>query len=210
MEAGGTSSAGMLLIISGPSGVGKTTITRAVEQRIPGSVFSVSVTTRPKTPADRDGVDYFFIDDAAFDTMVSRGELLEHANVFGKKYGTPSAWVDEQLAQGRIVILEIDVHGAEQVKAKRPDAFALFIEPPSEEELLLRLRARQREDEATIQRRFAEAKREIARARSGGVYDSFLVNRELDSAIAQAVSLVERARAALTPGADGGGSRTGR
>ena len=190
---------GMLLIISGPSGVGKTTITRAVEAQIPGSVFSVSVTTRPKTPADREGTDYFFVDDERFDRMVEQDELLEHANVFGKKYGTPSAWVDEQLDQGRMVILEIDVQGAEQVKAKRPGAFALFIEPPSEDELLARLRARQREDEATIQRRFAEAKREIERARSGGVYDAFLVNRELDEAIREAVGLVGRARAALAP-----------
>jgi len=188
---------GMLLIISGPSGVGKTTITRAVEAQIPGSVFSVSVTTRPKTAADREGVDYFFVDDERFDRMVEQDELLEHANVFGKKYGTPSAWVDEQLDQGRMVILEIDVQGAEQVKAKRPGAFALFIEPPSEEELLARLRARKREDEATIQRRFAEAKREIERARSGGVYDTFLVNRDLDEAISEAVRLVGQARAAL-------------
>jgi guanylate kinase len=187
----------MLLIISGPSGVGKTTITRAVEAQIPGSVFSVSVTTRPKTAADREGVDYFFVDDERFDRMVEQDELLEHANVFGKKYGTPSAWVDEQLDQGRMVILEIDVQGAEQVKAKRPGAFALFIEPPSEDELLARLRARKREDEATIQRRFAEAKREIERARSGGVYDTFLVNRDLDEAISEAVRLVGQARAAL-------------
>ncbi|MFI4893568.1 MAG: guanylate kinase [Phycisphaerales bacterium JB058] len=188
---------GMLLIISGPSGVGKTTITRAVEAQIPGSVFSVSVTTRPKTAADREGVDYFFVDDERFDRMVEQDELLEHANVFGKKYGTPSAWVDEQLDQGRMVILEIDVQGAEQVKAKRPGAFALFIEPPSEDELLARLRARKREDEATIQRRFAEAKREIERARSGGVYDTFLVNRDLNEAISEAVRLVGQARAAL-------------
>ncbi|MCA9273035.1 MAG: guanylate kinase [Phycisphaerales bacterium] len=188
---------GMLLIISGPSGVGKTTITRAVEAQIPGSVFSVSVTTRPKTAADHEGVDYCFVDDERFDRMVERDELLEHANVFGKKYGTPSAWVDEQLDQGRLVILEIDVQGAEQVKAKRPGAFAMFIEPPSEDELLARLRARQREDEATIQRRFAEAKREIERARSGGVYDTFLVNRNLDEAISEAVRLVGEARAAL-------------
>ena len=188
---------GMLLIISGPSGVGKTTITRAVEAQIPGSVFSVSVTTRPKTAADREGVDYFFVDDERFDRMVEQDELLEHANVFGEKYGTPSAWVDEQLDQGRMVILEIDVQGAEQVKAKRPGAFALFIEPPSEDELLARLRARKREDEATIQRRFAEAKREIERARSGGVYDTFLVNRDLNEAISEAVRLVGQARAAL-------------
>ncbi len=197
MAAQTTDNPGMLLIISGPSGVGKTTITRAVERAIPESIFSVSVTTRPMTAADREGVDYFFIDDADFDHMVEHGELLEHANVFGKKYGTPSAWVDHELSRGRIVILEIDVHGAEQVKAKRPEAFALFIEPPSEAVLLERLRARQREDEATIQRRFAEAKREIARARSGGVYDAFLVNNELNQAIGEAVQLVNQARAAL-------------
>ena len=197
MAAQTTDNPGMLLIISGPSGVGKTTITRAVERAIPESIFSVSVTTRPKTAADREGVDYFFIDDARFDRMVDRGELLEHANVFGKKYGTPSAWVDHELAQGKIVILEIDVHGAEQVKAKRPEAFALFIEPPSEAVLLERLRARQREDEATIQRRFAEAKREISRAKNGGVYDAFLVNNELNQAIGQAVQVVNQARAAL-------------
>jgi len=188
---------GMLLIISGPSGVGKTTITRAVEAQIPGSVFSVSVTTRPKTAADQEGVDYFFVDDERFDRMVEHDELLEHANVFGKKYGTPSAWVDDQLDQGRMVILEIDVQGAEQVKAKRPGAFALFIEPPSEDVLLERLRARKREDEATIQRRFAEAKREIERARMGGVYDAFLVNLDLNQAIAGAAKLVGQARAAL-------------
>ncbi len=197
MAAQVSDNTGMLLIISGPSGVGKTTITRAVEAQIPGSVFSVSVTTRPKTAADREGVDYVFVDDERFDRMVEQDELLEHANVFGKKYGTPSAWVDEQLDQGRMVILEIDVQGAEQVKAKRPGAFALFIEPPSEDELLARLRARKREDEATIQRRFAEAKREIERARSGGVYDTFLVNRDLNEAISEAVRLVGQARAAL-------------
>jgi len=197
MAAQTTDNPGMLLIISGPSGVGKTTITRAVERAIPESVFSVSVTTRPMTAADKEGVDYFFIDDAKFDRMAQEGALLEHANVFGKKYGTPSAWVDHELAQGKIVILEIDVHGAEQVKAKRPEAFALFIEPPSEAVLLERLRARQREDEATIQRRFAEAKREISRAKNGGVYDAFLVNSELSQAIGEAVQVVNQARAAL-------------
>lgn len=198
MTAQGSDNTGMLLIISGPSGVGKTTITRAVEKAVPGSVFSVSATTRPRTPADREGVDYFFLTDTEFDQKADRGEFLEHANVFGKKYGTPSAWVDEQLAQGRLVILEIDVQGAEQVKAKRPTAFALFIEPPSEDALLERLRLRKREDEETIQRRFAEAKREIFRARSGGVYNAFLVNSDLDKAIDESIRLVQDARAALT------------
>ncbi|MCA9311399.1 MAG: hypothetical protein KDA21_09360, partial [Phycisphaerales bacterium] len=100
---------GLLLIISGPSGVGKTTITRGVERSIAGSVFSVSVTTRAKTDADVEGVDYRFIDDDEFDEMIANDELLEWADVFGKRYGTPRAWVDEHLSRGRLVILEIDV-----------------------------------------------------------------------------------------------------
>jgi guanylate kinase len=186
---------GLLLIISGPSGVGKTTITRAVERSIPGSVFSVSVTTRPKTPADVEGVDYHFVDDATFDQMVRDGAFLEWVNLFGKKYGTPRAWVDEQLARGRLVILEIDVVGAIKVKEKVPDAFALFIMPPSEEVLLDRLRARKRESEEQIQRRFAEARREMTQARESTVhgkpvYDRFIVNDKLEVAISEAVSAV--------------------
>jgi len=196
----GTSEAdktGMLLIISGPSGVGKTTITRAIERNVVGSVFSVSMTTRPKTVADCEGVDYKFVSEAEFEAVVSEDGFLEHADVFGRRYGTPSAWVDEHLASGRLVILEIDVQGAEQVKRRKPEAFGLFIEPPSEDVLLDRLRARNREDEASIQRRFAEAKNEIARAKNGGVYDTFLVNSNLEDAIAETLELVNQARAAL-------------
>lgn len=186
---------GMLLIFSGPSGVGKTTITRAVERAIPGAVFSVSVTTRPRTPADVEGVDYRFVTDEQFDALVAGHELLEWASVFGRRYGTPRRWVEEQLRRGRLVILEIDVQGATQVKALRPDAFAVFIVPPSEEVLLERLRRRRREPEDVIQRRFAEAKREIAEARAGRAYDRFLVNDDLSSAIRQAVEMVEAERA---------------
>ncbi len=181
---------GMLLIISGPSGVGKTTITRAVERSIPGSVFSVSATTRARKPTDVEGVDYHFVDDAAFDEMVRGGEFLEWVNLFGKKYGTPRKWVDEQMARGRLVILEIDVVGAIKVKRQMPDAFGLFIEPPSEETLLQRLRDRKREGEEEIQRRFAEAKRELSEARQSGVYDRFIVNDQLEKAIGDAVGAV--------------------
>lgn len=185
---------GMLLIISGPSGAGKTTITRAVERTIPGSVFSVSCTTRPKAPTDVEGVDYHFIDDHAFDTMVRQDEFLEWVNLFGKKYGTPKGWVEEQLSRGRLVILEIDVVGAMKVKARIPGAFMLFILPPDEQTLLDRLRARKREDEAAIQRRFAEAQREMVQARQSGVYDRFIVNKVLDDAIAEAVEAVTKER----------------
>jgi guanylate kinase len=185
---------GLLLIISGPSGVGKTTITRGVERSIAGSVFSVSATTRAKTDADVEGVDYHFVSDAEFDRLVADDELLEWANVFGKRYGTPSGWVGEQLRRGRLVILEIDVEGARQVKAKMPGAFGVFILPPSEEVLLQRLRDRKRESEAAIQKRFAEAKREIATARSEGIYDLFITNDDLKRATAEAVAAVEARR----------------
>jgi len=185
---------GLLLIISGPSGVGKTTITRGVERSIADSVFSVSVTTRTPTQADVEGVDYRFITDEEFDRLVQDDALLEHADVFGKRYGTRRAWVEEHLARGRLVILEIDVEGARQVKAKMPEAFAMFIDPPSEDTLLGRLRTRQRESEEQIQKRFAEATREMARARELGIYDAFIVNDELDRAIAEAIATVRAAR----------------
>jgi guanylate kinase len=185
---------GMLLVISGPSGVGKTTITRAVERSIPGSVFSVSATTRAKTEADVDGVDYHFVDETEFDAMVRGGAFLEWAGVFGKRYGTPRAWVEEQLSRGRLVILEIDVEGAKQVRKAMPDAFGVFILPPSEEELLRRLRSRKREDETLIQKRFAEAQREIAEAGRCGSYDAFITNDALERAIREAVDTVTRER----------------
>lgn len=184
----------MLLIISGPSGAGKTTITRAVERSIPGAVFSVSATTRPKSAADVDGVDYHFVDDETFDRMIDQNAFIEWVNLFGKKYGTPRAWVDEQLARGRLVILEIDVVGAIKVKQQIPGALSLFILPPDEPTLLERLRSRRREDEAAIQRRFAEAQREMKQARESGIYNHFIVNRELETAINEAIAAVQAAR----------------
>lgn len=185
---------GMLLIISGPSGAGKTTITRGVERSIPDSVFSVSCTTRTKTDADVEGVDYHFVSDEQFEEMKRRDEFLETAGVYGKKYGTPKAWVAEQIKRGRLVILEIDVQGAIQVKRQMPAAFSLFILPPSETELLARLRERKREGEDLIQRRFAAARAEIAEAKESGVYNVFLVNDTIAESIARAVDLVRAER----------------
>lgn len=185
---------GMLLIISGPSGVGKTTITRGVERSIPGAVFSVSATTRAKTDADVEGVDYHFVTPETFQQMVDQDEFLEFAGVFGNRYGTPRNWVIEQLSRGRLVILEIDVQGAIQVKSRIPDAFAIFILPPDEATLLERLRLRKREPEEVIQRRFAAARQEMALARESRVYDAFVVNRDVKDAIAEAVGLIEKSR----------------
>ncbi len=183
------SSVGLLLIISGPSGVGKTTITHRVRVRL-GAVFSVSMTTRPITQEDTDGVDYHFVDETTFKLHRDAGKLLEWAKVFGNYYGTPRRPVEENLDNGRLMILEIDVEGAIQIKKNMPDCFSLFIEPPSEEALLQRLRRRQREDEQTIRGRFARAKHEIDRARDCGVYDAFIVNDDLDTAVDQAVQAV--------------------
>ncbi len=190
--------AGLLLVISGPSGVGKTTITRALEAAIPDAEFSVSATTRPRTTADAEGVDYHFLSDDRFDDHVAEGDFLEHATYAGNRYGTLRGPVDRALAEGRVMILEIDVQGAIEVKRRIPEAFGVFILPPSEETLLDRLRKRKREGEEAIQRRFAAAKREIETATTCGAYDVFVVNDDLAKAINEALDAVtaERARRA--------------
>jgi len=182
---------GLLLVISGPSGVGKTTITRAVEAHFDDALFSVSATTREKTPADNDGVDYHFLTPSQFDAMVAERAFIETAEFAGARYGTPRKPVEEALDQGRLVILEIDVQGAIEVKRQVPDMFGVFILPPSEDTLLQRLRDRKREPEDAIQRRFAAAKREIDTAKSCGAYDAFVTNDDLETAILEAIRTVE-------------------
>lgn len=192
---------GLLLVISGPSGVGKTSIVHDVLARF-GGEFSVSATTRAPGPGEVDGRDYRFIDEPTFQRMIDAGEFLEHAQVFGRSwYGTPRAPVERAIADGRLVALDIDVQGAEQVRARHPGALAIFILPPSEDELLRRLRARGREGEQAIMRRFAESTREIARARAGATYDSFVVNADLAAATAEVGALIAArlGRAAPSP-----------
>ena len=186
---------GLLLVISGPSGTGKTTIVNALGKRLEG-VFSVSATTRPPSVGEVDGREYRFLSRAEFSGMVTRGVFLEHARVFGDHYyGTPQEPVLRHLAQGRLVILNIDVQGAVKVKQAMPDALMIFILPPSEQELLRRLRDRGREDEADIQRRFTEATGEIQRATDSGVYDARIVNEDLQQAINEACRFVQERRA---------------
>ncbi len=182
---------GLLLVISGPSGAGKTTITEALRQRL-GGIKSVSTTTRPRAAGEVDGRDYTFVTRETFQDMVDRGVFLEHAQVYGKDwYGTPREPVERHLAQGRLVILEIDVQGALQVKQAVPEAYMLFILPPDEgQELLRRLRQRGRDDEAAIDRRHREAQREIQTARTSGAYDAMIVNDDLNRAIGEALRLV--------------------
>lgn len=181
---------GLLLIISGPSGVGKTTITHQVIKDLKAT-FSVSMTTRPQTDSDTNGLDYQFVTEEQFKQHVKDNNLLEWANVFGNYYGTPKQPVGDALADGKIMILEIDVQGAIDVKKNMPDAFGIFILPPSEDVLLNRLRARGREDESIIQKRFQKAQLEITMAKEAGIYDHFVVNDILEDAINQIVDTVK-------------------
>ena len=194
MNIASEKSGGLLLVVSGPSGVGKTTITRELERRL-GGVFSVSATTRPQADGEVNGRDYFFITEHDFDQKVADGDFLEHAKVYGEfRYGTPREPVENKVEAGQIVILDIDVQGAKQVKEAMPQAFSIFIFPPSDEELLRRLKERRREDEASINRRFAEAKREIKFAESSTVYDAHVVNDDLERAIEETCCLINHRR----------------
>lgn len=186
---------GLLLVVSGPSGVGKTTIVHEVIRRL-GGEFSVSATTRARTERERDGVDYHFVDQPTFQRWIDAGRFLEYAQVFGRSwYGTLQDQVEHALGEGKLIVLDIDVQGAKSVKQKMPGAFTVFVMPPDEDTLLRRLHARGREDEAAIQRRFAEAKTEIDFARTSGVYDAFVVNDDLEIAIDQLCDLVRARRA---------------
>ncbi|MFG0328954.1 MAG: guanylate kinase [Phycisphaerales bacterium] len=190
MSAASSGHPGLLLVISGPSGVGKTTITRAITERF-DAVFSVSATTRPKTAADVEGRDYFFQSPDEFQRKIEQGEFLEHANVFGRCYGTPRGPVEASLAKGRVVVLEIDVQGALQVRRSMPDAFMIFILPPDETTLERRLRTRARDSEEDMQRRLGEARKEISVARDSGAYDRLIINETLEQAIAETTSEIE-------------------
>ncbi len=175
-------SQGLLVVMSGPSGVGKTTIAHRVQTALNG-VFSVSATTRTAGPGEVDGQDYHFVSPEAFDDMRVAGKFLEYAQVFGKDgYGTPRAPVERQLAQGRVVLLDIDVQGAAQVREAMPDACMLFVVPPDEDTLGQRLADRGRDTPEAIKRRLAEARRELEAARAPGLYDRFIVNDDLERA----------------------------
>lgn len=191
----GQSAGGMLLVISGPSGVGKTTIRDVILESVPRSFFSVSATTRAKTEADRDGIDYHFMSDTEFDAHIEQDNFLEYATFAGNRYGTLRQPVDEALGDGRLALLDVDVVGARNIKSMRPDAYFVFFMPPSKDELLRRLRDRKREPEDAIQRRFAVASREIDEAESSAIYDEVVINDDLASAIANTLAIVERERA---------------
>lgn len=170
---------GRLVVLSGPSGVGKGTVVRAAQELDPQLWVSVSVTTRAIRPGEIPGGHYHFISAADFDALVAGAGLLEWANFAGNRYGTPREPVEERLASGRSALLEIELAGARQVRAAMPDAVMVFLAPPSPDELESRLRGRGTEDEAAISRRLARARAELAAA---GEFDRIIVNEDVQRA----------------------------
>jgi guanylate kinase len=180
---------GLMLILSSPSGAGKTTLTRMLLQdKALDLTLSVSVTTRTRRSSEADGIHYHFITQREFDAMRLAGDLLESADVHGHRYGTPRAPVEAVLAQGRDMLFDIDWQGAQQVrKSLGSDVVSIFILPPSMEELRARLDRRAEDSVATIAARLANARREIERWRQ---YDYVLVNDDLQRAYGQVVSII--------------------
>ena len=173
---------GKLLVLSGPSGVGKSTVIRKVMEHWENMEFSVSATTRAPRPGEVEGKDYFFVSRERFDEMVENGELLEHAEFVGNCYGTPNSQVLERLDNGITVVLDIEVQGAAQVKALMPEAVTVFLAPPSLEALEQRLRGRGTESDETIRSRLETARKELLLAPT---YDHTVVNDDADRAAAE-------------------------
>jgi guanylate kinase len=192
---------GQLLVLSAPSGAGKTTLARRFLAAHGDADFSVSATTRAPRGAERDGVDYHFVTPGRFAELVSRGELAEWAEVHGRRYGTLRATVDASLAAGRIAIFDIDVQGGAQIKAAYPrQATTIFILPPDAAELERRLRGRSTDGDEVIRRRLAAARQEVARGLAS--YDYVVVNDELEAALARIEAIAAHERAGLAGRSD--------
>ena len=179
---------GTLYIVAAPSGAGKTSLTRALLEREPNLELSISYTSRPPRPNELDGVHYHFVTRADFEAMVSRGEFFEHAIVHGDLKGTARAPVLKTLARGKDVLLEIDWQGADQVRKQMTDTVSIFILPPSRAELERRLRGRGSDNEETILRRLADARRDLEHA---GEFDYVVVNDNFDSALDEICTIVD-------------------
>lgn len=179
---------GLLIVISGPSGVGKGTVRKALFEREGHDlVYSVSMTTRKPRDGEVDGCDYYFVSQEEFERQIENDNLLEYAKFVGNYYGTPFDKVEEQLEKGNEVVLEIEVQGAIQVKAKKPDAVFIFIAPPSYEALEQRLRRRGTESEEIIKERLDKAHREIEQAPA---YDYIVINDDVDNAADRIMAII--------------------
>lgn len=171
---------GILFVVSGPSGVGKTSMIKSILSSIKDAVFSVSCTTRPKRPGEVDGEDYFFVNEEEFKKMIEKDEFLEWARVHGYLYGTPKKFVEDNVSKGKDVILDIDVQGALSVKKRVKEAVYIFIAPPSMEDLRKRLEKRKTEDREVMEKRLEDARWELQLIEE---FDYLIINRDLMEAI---------------------------
>jgi guanylate kinase len=190
-ESGDTGRRGRLIVLAGPSGVGKGAIVARLLAAVPDLELSISATTRGPRPREDEGRHYYFVDREQFDEMIETGGFLEWADIFGERYGTPKEPVARALAEGRDVLVEIDVQGARQVKAAEPEAYMVFVTPPSLQELERRLRTRGTETDAQISRRLAKASDELA---AEPEFDVTVVNDDLERAAREVVQIVDRLR----------------
>lgn len=182
---------GFLLVISGPSGVGKGTIVNEIKKRRDDIVVSISVTTRYKRANEEDGRDYYFINEEKFNDMINNGELLEYANVHGNFYATPRKFVEDNIAKGYIVVLEIDVQGAEQVRNNFNNTVNVFVIPPKKTDIENRLRKRGTETEDKIKLRLENSIKELEQIK---FYDYFLVNDYVDNATNKLEEIINEER----------------
>lgn len=187
------SSKGLLLVVSAPSGTGKTTVVEELVKIVPGLELSRSYTSRPKRSNEVDGVDYNFVSREDFERRIFHGEFLEHADVFGNYYGTCRVQTEARLASGRDLVLVIDVQGARQVRSQSPAMVGVFVMPPSFQILEQRLRQRSQDSEAAMARRLATAKSEVS---AWEEYDYVVINDELGRCVKElaGIILAERAR----------------
>jgi guanylate kinase len=183
---------GFLLVLSSPSGAGKTTITRRLLDRDSGLALSVSVTTRRPRPGEVEGVDYYFIDQPRFDAMVAGGELLEHATVFGHSYGTPRRLIEDALSAGRDIVTDIDWQGTQQIGGSLPhDLVTIFVLPPSMAALRSRLQRRAQDSEEVVASRMAKSSEEMSH---WSEYEYVIVNQDLDQSVREAEAIVTAER----------------
>jgi guanylate kinase len=183
---------GKVVVISGPSGVGKSTICKGIVKKLDNVCLSVSATTRPRAENEADGKDYCFLTKSEFQEKIDAGQFLEYAEVFGNFYGTPRDKVRQNLKAGKTVILEIDVQGGTQIKTAFPDAVMIFIMPPDRGELAKRMSLRAREEPQTAEKRLKKAGSEIAAANR--YYDYKVVNDNLQDAVNKVIKIINAAK----------------
>jgi guanylate kinase len=195
MSANDAAKTGRVIVVSGPSGTGKSTVCRRLCEQLPGE-FSVSVTTRDPRPNETAARDYHYVSRAEFERLRDEGELLEWAEVYGKLYGTPISAVRKAVDDGRIIILEIDIRGCIQVRERIPESVAFFLLPPSAQEQRDRLLNRKTDAPESVAERLSKADGEIRYAQESGCYDHFIINDVIDETVR---NIVTRVRGAMRP-----------